>query len=121
MSFEKLVDIPNSVSVLPELLPHSLELARKRVTGVLNFTNPGTVSHNEIMEMVRDYIDPAKRWENFSEDDCAKILKAPRSNCELDTSILLRHCPTILPARESILSHVFEPHKHQLSAQDLKH
>jgi 3,5-epimerase/4-reductase len=60
MSFQKVVDVPNSVTILPELLPKSLELARKRVTGVLNFTNPGTVSHNAILWMVRDYIDPNK-------------------------------------------------------------
>jgi len=75
--------VPNSVTILPDLLPVAVELAERKVTGVVNFTNPGTLSHNEILDLYRQYIDPEYKYENFSLDEQAKILKAGRSNNEL--------------------------------------
>ena len=37
------------MTVLPELLPLSIEMARRKLTGIMNFTNPGAISHNEIL------------------------------------------------------------------------
>ncbi|KAG2268089.1 hypothetical protein Bca52824_062644 [Brassica carinata] len=39
--YEKVVDIPNSMTILDELLPISLEMAKRNLTGIWNFTNPG--------------------------------------------------------------------------------
>lgn len=47
--YDKVIDIPNSMTVLPELLPLSIEMARRKLTGIMNFTNPGAISHNEIL------------------------------------------------------------------------
>lgn len=46
----QVVNIPNSMTVLPELLPMSVEMSRRKLTGIMNFTNPGVVSHNEILQ-----------------------------------------------------------------------
>lgn len=88
--YERVVDIPNSMTVLHELLPASLVLSRKRVTGVVNFTNPGVISHNEILALYKEYIDPSFTWKNFSLEEQAKILKAGRSNNELNASKLVQ-------------------------------
>jgi hypothetical protein len=37
------------MTVLPELLPLSVEMAKRKLTGIMNFTNPGAISHNEIL------------------------------------------------------------------------
>ncbi|KAJ6347520.1 hypothetical protein OIU76_004070 [Salix suchowensis] len=63
--YDKVVNIPNSMTILDELLPISIEMAKRNLTGIYNFTNPGVVSHNEILEMYRDYIDPKFTWKNF--------------------------------------------------------
>ena len=57
-TYEKICSIPNSMTVLPELLPMVLELAKKNHTGTLNLTNPGLISHNEILEMYKEIVDP---------------------------------------------------------------
>ena len=49
LNYEKICDCPNSMTVLPELIPVMVELAEKKVTGTINFTNPGLISHNEIL------------------------------------------------------------------------
>ena len=62
----QVVNIPNSMTVLDELLPISIEMAKRELRGIYNFTNPGCVSHNEVLELYRDYIDPAFKWQNFT-------------------------------------------------------
>ena len=47
VGYERVVDIPNSMTILPEMIPLSVKLAVRGRTGVYNFTNPGTISHNE--------------------------------------------------------------------------
>ena len=87
--YARVVNIPNSMTVLTELLPAGLLLAQKKVTGVMNFTNPGVISHNEILQLYKEYIDPEFTWVNFTEEEQAKILKAGRSNNCLDTTKLV--------------------------------
>ncbi|KHN34442.1 Putative rhamnose biosynthetic enzyme 1 [Glycine soja] len=76
----KETDIPNSMTILDELLPISIEMGKRNLTGIWNFTNPGVVSHNEILEMYRDYVDPNFTWKNFTLEEQAKVIVAPRSN-----------------------------------------
>ncbi|TVU51787.1 hypothetical protein EJB05_03231 [Eragrostis curvula] len=109
--YDKVVDIPNSMTILDELLPISIEMAKRNLTGIWNFTNPGVVSHNEILEMYRDYIDPNFSWKNFSLEEQAKVLIAPRSNNELDCTKLKGEFPEVLSIKESLIKYVFEPNR----------
>lgn len=81
--YERVVDIPNSNTILHDLLPASIVMAEKRLTGVFNFTNPGAISHNEVLTLYKKYIKPDFTWKNFSLEEQAKVIKAGRSNCEL--------------------------------------
>ncbi|CAD7701162.1 unnamed protein product [Ostreobium quekettii] len=85
IKYEKVVDIPNSMTILPELLPMSVEMALRGLTGIMNFTNPGAISHNEILELYKKYIDPEFTYRNFTLEEQSKVIKAPRSNNLLDT------------------------------------
>jgi len=100
--YERVVNIPNSMSVLHDLLPVSIDMSEKGLTGVINFTNPGVISHNEILDLYKQYIDPKFVYKNFSLEEQAKILKAGRSNNELDTAKLTSLYPTIPHIHESI-------------------
>jgi len=91
--YEKVVNIPNSMTILYEMLPASLAMAKKGLTGVYNFTNPGVISHNQVLDLFKKYIDPNFEYSNFTIDEQAKILKAARSNNELDCTKLLRDMP----------------------------
>ncbi|KAI3522533.1 hypothetical protein L2E82_06387 [Cichorium intybus] len=109
--YEKVVDIPNSMTVLDELLPISIEMAKRNLTGIYNFTNPGCISHNQILEMYRDYIDPKFTWKNFNLEEQAKVIIAPRSNNELETTKLKTEFPELLSIRDSLVKYVFEPNR----------
>ncbi|RBQ67890.1 hypothetical protein FVER14953_13508 [Fusarium verticillioides] len=88
--YEFVVDIPNSNTILHDLLPASIILAESRDTGVYNFTNPGAISHNEVLGLFKEIVRPAFTWKNFSVEEQAKVIKAGRSNCQLDSTKLVK-------------------------------
>jgi dTDP-glucose 4,6-dehydratase len=101
-NYEYICSIKNSMTVLPELLPKIVELMQKKITGTLNLTNPGLISHNEILEMFREIVDPNFTWKNFSKEDQDKILASDRSNNFLDTTKLKFLFPDIKNIKDSI-------------------
>lgn len=101
-NYKKICSIPNSMTVLPELLPKIIEMMRLKITGTLNLTNPGLISHNEILEMYKEIVDPNFTWSNFSEEEQRQILASERSNNYLDTQQLETLFPDILHIKESV-------------------
>jgi 3,5-epimerase/4-reductase len=91
--YAKVCSIPNSMTVLPTLLPPLIKLVVAGETGTLNLTNPGVISHNEILAMYKEIVDPAFTWENFTVEEQNAVLASKRSNNLLDTSRLERLCP----------------------------
>ena len=87
-TYDKICSIPNSMTVLPELLPLVLDMMEKKVVGTMNLTNPGLISHNEMLEMYKEIVDPKFKWNNFSAEEQRKILDSDRSNNYLDTTRL---------------------------------
>ena len=83
------------------MLPIAIDMTEKRRTGVYNFTNPGVISHNEMLEMYRKHIHPDFKWENFTLEEQAKILAAGRSNNELDVTKLKSEYPELMEIHES--------------------
>lgn len=105
--YQKVVNIPNSMSVLHDLLPLIPQMAERGLRGNMNFVNPGVISHNEILALYKQYIDPNFVWQNFSIEEHDSILKAKRSNNELDTSRLSQEFPQVPHIKQSIVG-VFE-------------
>jgi 3,5-epimerase/4-reductase len=86
--YERVVDIPNSNTILTDLLPASILMAEHGETGVYNFTNPGAISHNEVLSLFKEIVRPSFAWKNFTLEEQSKVIKAGRSNCMLDTTKL---------------------------------
>ncbi|KAM9965339.1 hypothetical protein ACTFIW_005155 [Dictyostelium discoideum] len=102
MSYERVVNIPNSCTVLPDLLPIAIDMSIKQIKGVYNFVNPGVISHNEILDLYTLIINPNFKYQNFTEIEQSKILKCGRSNNHLDTTKLELLYPTIPNIKKSI-------------------
>lgn len=105
--YAKVVNVPNSMTVLHDLLPISIDMTEKGLLGIINFTNPGAISHNEILDLYKKYIDPNFTYNNFSLEEQAKILKAGRSNNELDTTKISQLYPNLPHIKVAIVG-VFE-------------
>jgi len=87
-NYSRICSIPNSMTVLDNLLPVMIQYALSNRRGTVNLTNPGLITHNEILEMYKEIVDPNFTWENFSIEEQNKILASKRSNNCLDTSVL---------------------------------
>ncbi|MFA6263018.1 MAG: NAD-dependent epimerase/dehydratase family protein [Candidatus Babeliales bacterium] len=87
--FKKVVNLPNSISVLDDLFPIAIEMTLRGFRGNYNFANPGTMSHNEMLDLYKEYIDPNFTYQNFTPEEQREMSKN-RSNCQLDVSKLLR-------------------------------
>jgi 3,5-epimerase/4-reductase len=92
----------NSMTVLDDFIPILIDLCEKKYIGTLNFTNPGVISHNEILEMYREIVDPNFTWKNFSYEEQIQILAAGRSNNLLDTTLLSSLYPEIPNIKDSV-------------------
>lgn len=100
--YAKVCSVPNSMTVLPTLLPALVSLIVAGETGTLNLTNPGVISHNEILEMYKEIVDPAFTWENFTVEEQNAVLASRRSNNLLDTSRLQQLCPEVPGIHEAV-------------------
>ena len=100
--YEQICNVPNSMTVLPELLPLVLDMMNNNFTGTINLTNPGLISHNEILQMYTELVDNTFTWKNFTIKEQDKILSSKRSNNYLDTTRLENFFPDIKNIKESI-------------------
>lgn len=101
-NYSKICSMANSMTVLDDLIPVFVRLSLCKFTGTINLTNPGVISHNEILEMYKEIVDPNFNWENFSYDDQVKILASGRSNNCLDTTLLQALYPEVSDIKTSI-------------------
>eukprot|EP01038_Epipyxis_sp_PR26KG_P011240 gene11240-15081_t len=95
VKYDRVVNIPNSMTVLHDLLPVSLVMAQRGLTGVYNFCNPGAISHNEVLDLYKKHVDPSYTYENFSLEEQALVIKAGRSNNTLDHTKLCSALPDL--------------------------
>lgn len=101
-NYPKICSVPNSMTVLDELIPIMVDMSKNNVTGTVNLTNPGLISHNEILEMYKEIVDPNFKWENFSIEEQREILDSGRSNNFLETTRLELMYPNIKNIKDSV-------------------
>jgi dTDP-4-dehydrorhamnose reductase len=72
-----------------------IEMAERNITGTYNFTNPGTMTLNEMLELYKTYIDPSHKWKTVSVEEAKVTMKLERPNSELNVDKLLQLFPNI--------------------------
>ncbi len=85
--FTKITNIPNSISILPDLIPISIAMMEEYELGTFNLVNPEPITHNEILELYKEIINPEHKWE-IVEDNISKV---PRSNVILNTDKIKKY------------------------------
>lgn len=105
VSYTHICSIPNSMTVLDDFIPIIFDMIDKSLIGTYNLCNPGVISHNEILDMYKKYVNKNHTWKNFTIEEQDKVLKAKRSNNHLDTSKIeaLYNIPDIHSSVERIL------------------
>jgi len=101
-TYKKICSNPNSITILADMYPIILDMMIKKTTGTFNMTNPGLISHNEILELYKELVNPSFVWDNFTIEEQNKILKSKRSNNYLDTTKITTLYPQLPTVKDSI-------------------
>lgn len=101
--YQKICSMPNSMTVLDELIPIMLDMAVKSETGTINLTNPGAIQHNRILDLYQQIVDPTFTYQNFTLDQQNQVLASGRSNNLLSTDLLIQKYPQVNNIEDAIV------------------
>ena len=104
VKYSTIINIPNSMTVLEDLIPFIPIVLKKKLTGKFNLVNTGVITHPEILEMYIKYINPNYKYTIISEGIQNLKVLAPRSNCHLSNKKISKfmYIPNIHNSIESI-------------------
>jgi dTDP-4-dehydrorhamnose reductase len=103
--YPKVYDNINSFSHRGDFTRACLDLWERRAPfGIYNVTNPGAISTRRIVALIERILKPARPFEFFADDTefYQTGVKAPRSNCILDTTKLLAAGVKLRPVEEAM-------------------
>jgi dTDP-4-dehydrorhamnose reductase len=101
-SYEKVCSIANSMTVLLDIFPIIYDMMQKKTTGTFNMVNRGVITHNEILQMYKEIVDPTFTWNNFTILEQDKILLSKRSNNQLSNDKLYALYPDLPDIHTSV-------------------
>jgi len=110
LRYDRLLDAENSLSRLEDFVKAAHACWERRLPfGTYHLTNPGSVTTRQITGLIRRHNLSSKEFRFFSGEDefMTTAVRAPRSNCVLDTSKIERAglpMPEIHTALESALA-----------------
>lgn len=84
VSYKKVISVPNSVTLIEDMFPAIEKLIAIKPTGIINLTNDGYLTHEDILDSYKKIVDPSHAYELIGVSELEKgIIKAKRSNCVL--------------------------------------
>jgi dTDP-4-dehydrorhamnose reductase len=104
VSYNKVIDVANSLTVIDDMVEVFHQLLSKKATGIFHITNPGVIKHRQILDLYKKYVDPNlpdKEW--ISEDDLVStgLAAKKRSTNKLQSHNLEKVGITMKPVLES--------------------
>ena len=112
-------DAVNSLSHLDDCIGACLELWDRRAPfGIYNIVNPGAIRTHDVVLQIQRILKPARRLQLmvYDKDEPADAEKAPRSDCILDISKLLKTGIKLRPVDEAINKALHDWHPHTARA-----
>jgi UDP-glucose 4,6-dehydratase len=86
INYKKINSIPNSMTVMDDILPLLVRAMEDGVVGALNATNPGVIDHSTILGLYKELQNHGHSWEEIDKQELlGSCVKAARSNNMLGT------------------------------------
>ena len=123
--YEKVINIPNSMTLLEDLFValEDLSTREEKVYGILNLTNDGWVDHKTVLDAYKNIVKPDHTYIQISLEELqgpGGITKAKRSNCILSSKkaeSLGLSFPALTPERMNKVMEIYK--KYEEGAMDL--
>ena len=90
LNYPKIVSIPNSMTILSDIIPTLIGLLHDKIGGTVNATNPDKISHDDILKFVELVNKTKLNYTLIDITEQNKILLSKRSNNLLDTTKILK-------------------------------
>jgi len=100
--YERVLDVQNSITYIPDFMEAAKKLIEKKATGIFNMVNPGSISPYEIMEMYKEIVDQTHEFERMTLEELPDVTKAGRSNCVLNSSKLQGEGIAMKPVKDAV-------------------
>ena len=92
VSYKNILDMPNSMTYLPEMLNIIIKMSKTQTFGTVNMTDPGYTSHKEILDIYTKMVDPNHTYNlvkqegdlNLLSKTSNKFLYSPAVDLSLD-------------------------------------
>ncbi len=102
LKYKKIINLPNSATVIDDLYPALLTLMERGTVGPINACNPGTLFPSQILQLYHDLYDETHRWTEVSKAEIETLLGNGRSNNCMDTERIETLIPTFPHAEDSL-------------------
>jgi len=102
LKYDKIINTPNSITIIEDLLAAAKKLMDKDAKGIFNIVNPGAETHKELIDLYNEFSNKKKEFEVISIDQLDSSLKARRSNCILSTKKLEQQGIFMKPVNEAL-------------------
>jgi 3,5-epimerase/4-reductase len=100
--YPEVIDVNNSVTVIPDFLEAMRMLVERRKTGVYHVTNPVPVRHTNILAWYREIVNRNHDYKLVPVEEMSRLATTGRSNCILDTTKLESEGIFMRPANVAI-------------------
>lgn len=104
-SYKKVYLSHNSLTHMGDFARAAIDLYERRFSvpwGIYNMTNPGHIHTLDAVDAIKAHIDPHWQHDCWTESGFRQAVRAPRSNCVLDSSKLARVGIQMRPVREAL-------------------
>jgi 3,5-epimerase/4-reductase len=100
--YNRVLDVPNTLTYLPDFREAARILIEKRKTGIYNIVNPGAVSPYQVMKSYQEIVDPEHSFEKLTLSELSDVTKAGRSNCVLSVKKLESEGITMKSGKDAV-------------------
>ncbi len=69
VQYPKIIDVRNSLTVIEDMIGVFYQLLEKKAAGIFHVTNPGAISHRDILALYEELVVPLKSKIWITEDD----------------------------------------------------
>lgn len=104
VSFNQIIDVENSLTVIPDMIEVFHQLLNKKGEGVFHVTNPGAIKYRELIDLYKKYVDPNHTNEWISEEDLTKkgLVSKTRSTNKLQSANLAKYGIEMQPIQQAV-------------------
>jgi 3,5-epimerase/4-reductase len=101
INYRNITNIPNSVTVMEDMIPYISKIIKHNITGKINLVNEGSITNSYILYLYKKYVNRRFQYKISSLEDIEKTQFAKRSNCLIQPSLKLGAVPNV---RHSVIN-----------------